>query len=266
MEICGTKVFTGEDISAAMDQIVAENRPFFDLLELLGPVTVSLITSRRIEGDDTTELVSSCLLVKTINTFEAIIRLCRAGFVSDAKALVRSLLEAVVIMRFIEVDKNNVKVYLDASKHERVKRLRNILSHPEYFEGLIKENDIERLKQLRHEIAAEIDTNKIAKKNIREWAETAGMLESYIIAYDLFSEDVHIDPLALERYVIRDESDIVTKIDVRPVDLQDVRHVLFSCFDLFVMALSSYTKIRGLDQTGINNLLLQRSKFGPPLI
>lgn len=266
MDICANKTFTGEDISAAMKQIATENKPFFDLLEEFGQVTLTAITSRPIDADDVNELILSCMLAKTMNTFEAVIRLCRAGFVAEAKALARVLLESVVIIKFIEKDPANLKRYLNASKHERVRRLRNIIDHPEYLKGLIEENDLVRLGQLRQELTQKIKANKIAKKNIGEWAKEADMFEAYIIAYDLLSEDVHIDPYALDRYIIKDENEKVIKIDVRSVDLEDLRHMLFFSFDLFTKGLIAYCNMNQLEQKGIEELLQKRSKFGPMLI
>ena len=266
MDICGEITFTGEDITDAMDKIFTDNEPFFEILAELGQATKLTIASKPIEANDATELVSSCLFTKSINTCEAIIRVCRAGCVSEAKALIRVLLEAAVILSFIEKDSANLQKYIDASKHEKIKRLQNIIKYPEYLGDLIADNEIEHLIALRKQIHTEIQNNKIAKKNIREWAAVAGMLETYIIAYDLFSEDVHIDPTALERYILKDENDNISKIDVRSVDLLDLRHVLFTCFDIFSKILLAYISIRRLDCTHFDDVMKKRSKFGPALI
>ena len=266
MDMCEKITFTGEDITVAMERISTDNASFFELLTELGQATKSIITSKTINVDDKADFISSCLIAKAMNTFESIIRLCKAGFISEAAALTRILLEETFIMCFIEKDPGNIDKYLNANKHEDLRRLKNIIEHPEYFSGLINDEEMEHIKQLKKQIADDIARNSIAKKNVKNWAENVGMHKAYVVTYGLFSEDVHIDPRALERFLTKNDDGIVTKIDLHFVDLYELKHLLYTCLDLFLKLLSSYINIRGLDSTPLNSVIAHRNAIGGSLI
>jgi len=239
--------FLKMDISEAVNKIDKENVDYFLLLDELGKFTRDTIGNVKIDSEDGLKIIISCLVIKAMNTLEAVVRLSRACLISEAKALLRVLIEVLIIIRCIEADPSYLDRYIGAFKVDRKKRLELIVSNPEYFFDFLDDAEIPHYNKIKAEIEDEIRTRKIYEKKTGQWANKAGLKELYEIPYRLFCADVHVGVQILENYLSRDQEGNLKSLIVRPFDEIEIKAILHHAFDLFSMALQSHLAILGIE-------------------
>lgn len=256
--------FLGIEIADAINKIDEGNTAYFKLLDELGQLTKRIVGDIRIESEDGLQVISSCLIIKAMNTMEAVVRLSRVCLISEAKALLRVLIEVVIIIRNLEEDPEYLNRYIKAHNVDRKNRLGIILDNPEYFMDLVNADDLPHYRQLKAEIEHEVRTNDIKERKSWQWANKVGLKELYDIAYRLFCADVHVGVQILENYLICDEEGNLSKLNIRPFDEVEIRAILHQAFDLFSMAFKSYLTIMKIESTEFDELWTKR--IGMPRI
>ncbi len=161
-----------------------------------------------IDAGDLQQTLCACLLMRILEGHQAMHILCGNGITVSSNVLLRSNVEALIILKYISLDKRNLRQYVGTEQLQRRRMLNVILNDPSgaYSERLRKGITKEMLDEIDRSIT-ELGASEI---NIEELSKRVGLHQIYQTAYRVLSYDVHILPKSLERYlVLNDEHDIV---------------------------------------------------------
>jgi len=123
-------------------------------------------------------------LVRTIKYFEAYLQLARSGFGEPAAALLRSIYEASLWMRWSLQSKQNAEIYFGASKGEAIRMLKKLLNR-----GLIQLN-----KYPEEKVAREMLNSHLKAVKLPSWDELArqsGLEDLHALIYPQLSAMSH---------------------------------------------------------------------------
>lgn len=189
-----------------------------------------------IHNRDGQEVISCCLFLKILNGFQACLILSRYGLVLEAEVLVRSILEALFIMRACINDEDFMRDYVNSDKMRQLNIMKAAHRHTEWIFEATKEvatkERIEKLKEMK-------ETGEIKALNIREISKKARLEPLYDSVYTLLSDSVHSGPKSVDGYVSTDTagniriSMIPEKIELEIVFVTAVQTVLLALGGVF---------------------------------
>ncbi len=144
------------------------------------------------------------LALRGIALFQGVFLLARRGMAVEAAIMCRSLLDLLFKCVAIPRQQEALLTYMGEDEHYRLTLARNLLQHPELFEG---HTTAERLriviKQLKHRIRKSGQKRQLS---MRKWAQHADMLQWYRTIYAQLSNFVHAGVRNLEPMFILDEN------------------------------------------------------------
>lgn len=193
--------FLGEEAEAISKQIERDHIDSFKLCYDINRVaqTTKFKFNIRYDGQ---EVITVCLFIKILDGYQAAILLIKRGFESEARALIRIVLEALIFLKACCDDPDYIKIFIQSDEVERLKILR-----------MARKNPDEALEPLRDyatdsvvsELQEKIKREGISKRIVKDVAIQAGMTKYYDSCYRLFSDDVHASPRCVDRYIEENE-------------------------------------------------------------
>lgn len=177
-------------------------------------------TVKALEGKNEDEILYKGtvqhLTWKALKTHLAIESLLESGFIEDAHLVIRSLLEIVINLAYIQRDPEYIsRIYVEYSFLERHRFLEtgkmiygenhfSAKGHDEEIKQL--ESDYERVKNNYQ------NKNKWSGCSIRRMAEQVGLVDDYDLIYSYLSQSVHSTALTANSYVQEGENGLVIVI------------------------------------------------------
>jgi hypothetical protein len=209
------KGFLGLQAQEFCAEISKRYREWFDLCSDINSFGQKSKYEMNIHNMDGQEVISVCLFLKILNGFQACLILAKYGLVAEAEVLLRSLFEALFIMKACINDEDFTREYVKSDEAKQLKLMKAAYKHdaPIFLETR-KYASIGRMKELQEKK----DRKEIKELNVFDVAEKAGLGILYDSAYRLLSDSVHCGPKSLEDYIAgTDDVGRVKSLTVMPI-------------------------------------------------
>jgi hypothetical protein len=190
--------FLGKQIDENRMDFVQKHQDLFVFLEGLNQFAVEIKDKFVIRNQNPRELIIGALYIKVLQSFESIIILSQRGLESDAKSILRVMLEAAFHLKAICIDEEFYKDYIKGDDYEKFK-LYNRVSKDDNgifsseIKKLVTNEKIDNLKKTvwrRQENPLEI--YKVAQRAL--------MYDFYQLVYGTMSADVHTSVRSIEKF------------------------------------------------------------------
>ena len=254
------KGFLGNEINKASKKIYDDNKDCFDFCYDLNTYAHKTMFEFKLHNKDGQECVSVALFIKALNGFQAVVILTKLGLVIEAKILLRSLIEALFLLKIVCEDKDFVPEYIRTDEINRLKLMRIAWdsSHP-VFKPLKENVTGEMIKSLESKIKKDC----ISSLRIEQLAIKAKMKDWYDSVYRLLSSSVHTNPRELDNYVTVDENGDIKSFVWGPRET-DVGLILYTSAEILITTLTLMSKLSSLDkEKTLDNFKTRLDKFAP---
>lgn len=230
-----------EDISK---DILKKYNEWFDLCFDINSFVQKVKYDLTIHSMDGQEVISTCLFLKILNGFQACLILGKYGLVSEAEVLLRSLLEALFIMKACMNDEDFMREYVKSDEVKQLKLMKSAYKHDApVFMQTRKYATVERMKQLEEKKARK----EIKELNVGDVAEKAGLKVLYDSAYRLLSDSVHCGPKSLEDYIGTDDVGRVRSLSTMPLKAE-LEFVFINAVQIMMFTLDSIFTFFNVDK------------------
>jgi Family of unknown function (DUF5677) len=174
----------------------------FALAEDLNRVAVAKLGEVKLSNIDESRWVLYLLLIRIIESYEAIVILMERGMLTPAKLIIRPLLEALFTLAALEKDKELIAKYFDAEKEAHFLLLRSSTQwRNEDLKKIFKKSKLEAKFIQKKE---ERKVSPPAFLSPLEWAKEASYEDFYHYYYAQYSSFTHSNLSALEDHMERD--------------------------------------------------------------
>ena len=167
---------------------------------------------------DGQEVISVCLFLRILNGFQACMILAGWGLVVEGEVLLRSMFEALFIMKACMKDEDFMREYVKSGQVQQLRLMNAAFKHDaDIFAETRKYASQKKIEELRNKKKRK----EIKELNISEVAEKAGLGLLYDSAYRLLSDSVHCGPKSLENYIKgTDKAGRINTPNVIPIDVE----------------------------------------------
>lgn len=180
------------------------------------------------------ELVCATLFLRIFGSYWSCCSLAESGMYTDACVVSRSCCEAVVLLKACMKLQSLYEDYLKTDYQHRLKLL-NVIKHStsDTFNE-IKDIATEELKESLQEI---IQEEAISMPSIESLAKKKGVDLGifYDIPYRYLSDEVHVSPRTLEKYLIINDKREIQGLTLEP-DFKNVPQVMVTNITLMLLA------------------------------
>jgi len=226
-------------------EISKKHKDWFDLCSDINSFAQRSKYDLVIHNMDGREVISVCLLLRILNGFQACMILAGRGSVIEGEVLLRSMFEALFIMKACMKDEDFMREYV---KSGEVHQLRLMSAAFKYGEGVFAETRKCASKEKMDELRSKEKRKEIKKLNLSEVAEKAGLGLLYDSAYRLLSDSVHCGPKSLEDYIKdTDKAGRIKSLNVIPIDVE-LDSVFMNAIQVIFFALDALFEYFNLDK------------------
>lgn len=197
------------------NEISIKYKDWFDLCSDINSFAQKSKYELVVHNMDGQEVISVCLFLRILNGFQACVILSKYGLVGEGEVLLRSLFEALFIMKACINDEDFMREYVKSDEVKQLKLMKAAYKHdaPIFLETR-KYASMGRMKELQQKK----DQKVIKELNVFEVAEKAGLGILYDSAYRMLSDSVHCGPKSLEGYIAgTDDAGRVKSLTVMPI-------------------------------------------------
>lgn len=194
------------------NEILSNYKSFFKLAKKTSTFFKKVITDNKIniQKNNLFSGIQFLAVIRNYQRYKAIIELCKKGLAKDAFILLRALLENLIDLAYIVLDKNNrAKLYVDFDYRFRSQLIVVIkenklgtFSADKEKEMLETENHWQSIKK-NYLINKNVCSNWSCK-NRADMAKEAGLKKIYDMVYRYASLYVHNTPTTADNYIKRD--------------------------------------------------------------
>ncbi|RXZ80414.1 hypothetical protein EBB07_18850 [Paenibacillaceae bacterium] len=241
--------FLGDQIVEWARENYHKHKFVFDVGFELNKYAYVLRNSLTINSENGQQVISSTLFSRIHNGFQTTLVLYKMGLETEAKVILRTILEASFILKAVTNNEEEVVNFINTDKRKQKQLLEIILEKDNFniYKDLKSSLNKEQLEQLKQEIKEE----DIKDVKVYEWANRADMAVFYAFVYRILSSDVHTDIRVLEKYLVLDEEkQNVIGIDSLPNHVDIVRS-LFTAYSIMIISLNCLNELFELQQDNI---------------
>lgn len=211
----GNQVF----LSPAMPEVIRQFRSayanLFAFAGQLNEYAHQEMFQTTVNSADGQQLLVASLLHRALTTYQGVILLSERGMPSEARVLLRTLLEVMFRLVAIAKDREVGRAYIAEDDLHRKKFINK-------FKLLSEERRTAAgnpaLDSLLATLKQNIKDNDVRELKTQWFAERAGLVEFYHTAYSVFSGTVHVNVRDLEKALVVDAQGDVTGFNYGPSD------------------------------------------------
>ncbi|WP_088831381.1 DUF5677 domain-containing protein [Paenibacillus tyrfis] len=241
--------FLGKQINEFSLENYRKHKALFEVGYELNKFTYTTKNALSIDTNNGQQVIGSSLFSKIHNGFQAILILYRIGLDTEAKVILRTILEATFVLKAISDNEDEVSNFVNTDKRKQEKLLKSIFEKDKrnIYQDLRKSLSKDQLDSLKQEIKEE----GIKDVEVYEWASKADMDVFYAYAYKTLNSEVHTDIRTLQKYLELDENkqDIIG-INSLPSD-KDIDRSLFTAYSLLVITLNCLNNVFDMGQEDV---------------
>jgi len=206
----------------------------FALADKISDLLHRMLFAAKTLKHDEQQLLLSCLLPRALTAFQGAAILAENGLPSEARVVLRTLMEVTFRTVAIAKDESVARTYRLQDEVQRGKCLRKFQSLGEAIRGSVGPT----YAQLREEIEADISARKIENPTTLWYADRAGMTDYYNSVYAVLSATVHVNVRELESSLVLDSEGNLSGLQYGPSDTE-LDHTLLTAFEAVLMCASA---------------------------
>lgn len=231
--------FLDVDISSWIKKHRDEHRSLFDVCQEVNLIAQTNLHKLDIHSEDVQEILLALLLVRALSAYQGSLLLIERGMLTEAKILLRTLLEILFRVGAISKSREIAQAYvLEDEQHRKkfINKFKQLSDSVKEAQGNPELDDL--LKTLNQNIA-ERDI-----KELKTWwfANKAGLDDFYNSAYSLFSLSVHANVRNLEELVVADEKGNIKEFLYGP-DVTGIPLLLLTAGEALIMITYDISRI-----------------------
>jgi hypothetical protein len=196
-----------------------------------------------VDSEDIQQVLAACLLMRLLDGHQSIHILCSKGLTVCSKVILRSNVEALVLLKYVAASKDNLQHYVASDQLQRKKWLNIVLNDKS------KAFSDELRKGISEQMLMDIDNsiNELGASDLKieQLASRVGLNELYQTAYRMLSYDVHVLPRSLEKYWVLNEAEEVVAMNFTPKN-EDILEVIVPSMATIINALDCYATLLGI--------------------
>ncbi|MFD2045999.1 DUF5677 domain-containing protein [Ornithinibacillus salinisoli] len=226
--------YLSEETKILSKDIYHNNKEYFNLVKDYNELCHRFKFNIEIHDKNAQEVSISGLYILLLNSLASIYELTLRGLTSDAKVVIRSMVEKLIKLKFCSLDYSNAIQYIQQDEIKRLKWMRiikenKIKGFSEQVTQSISEDDI----KIMHD---HLKKHKIkALPNLEVLSKEVGLEELYSYVYRLFSEEIHANPRTIEDLFEYNEKNDIRTVkwypDVKKL-LPEIRLILMTSIDI----------------------------------
>ena len=224
------------------EEIVAHiqeaHRPLFDFVHRLTVLAHEVLIDAKVNRSDLQQLLLASLEHKALTAFQAIVILVERGLSSEARIVLRTLLEVTFRIVAIAKDKDVGIAYV---LEDQVHRKKFIDKHKKLSDEVRNEASDAIRDDLQSTIAQNIKDKDIKELKTSWFAQNAGMMDFYNSAYAVLSGSVHVNVRSLESALQLDEDENIIGLSYGPSDEDLEIHIVTACEALILSLLAVHS-------------------------
>ena len=236
----------GDEIEEFSLENYQKHLALFEVGYDINKFSIRVLYSLKIDRDNGQQVIGCSLFSRIHNGYQAILLLYRMGLETEAKVILRTILEASFVLKAISDDVDEVTNFVNTDKRKQERLLKSIFEKDRLniYEDLRKSLSREQLDNLKQEIKED----GIKDIEVYEWANKAQLDVYYAYVYKTLNSEVHTDIRMLEKYLEIDEENYeITGINSLPSD-RDINRSLFTAYSIMLIALNCLNKVFELKQ------------------
>lgn len=234
--------FLSKDIEKYKENHRKKNKRIFQLCETLNRYSHSIMWKIKVTNEYLPKILSACAYVRVMSNFQSIIILAEYGLINEAKIILRSLVEGMVLMVAITKEKEYSQKIVEQDILEREKTCKAIRRNIITGIHKLKEPTLDEIEKQIEELKIEIKEKGIKKIYKRDLSIAAGLESYYDTIYHLLSGTVHINPRDLEQYLDLTEERKIREIKWGP-EIEEIEDILLSAMEIMVSVLESISNM-----------------------
>ncbi|MCK5312476.1 MAG: hypothetical protein KAJ62_10215 [Desulfobacteraceae bacterium] len=201
-----TDGFLSEEIINSKDYFMDQYADIFDFANNLNRFSMDLMRSQKVDWEDKRKFILKTLHIRIIENYQATIMLLQFGMVSQAKVLVRGMLETVFILVALQKKPDLIQSYYDQFEEGRRRALKASCQFKgEELKKAAKEHNLETHYVEQKKFLKNKELNSLRPK---QWAIAAELEDFYNLWYTLYSNSAHSNLPALDDHIDKTEKDI----------------------------------------------------------
>ncbi len=240
------KGFLGTAIDEFSKSVQLQYARFFQLSCQINELAHATNFELQVHNRDPQEYLTATLFLRLLNGFEATVILGAKGLLFEAKVVLRSVIETLLILKLLCKEEAFALEYLGSSKVQSLKWM-NIAheSQDPNFESVRQYATPKVMEALRKEI----EQHGLKKLEVEPIARRADLHYIYNSQYRLLSEQVHCLPISLDPFMVTNQEGELASFDWGPKH-EDLDFIIFTNVQMLLIALVSVTKLFSLDKSG----------------
>jgi hypothetical protein len=162
-----------------------------------------VVASVNIKSGNVQQMLLAALEHKALTSFQGVLILIERGLDTEAKCILRTLLEVTFRTVAIAKEPANGLAYI---QQDELKRRKFINKYSNISTEARNEDNLKDLEALRPEVARKILEQGIKEIKTQDYARLADLLDFYNSAYAVLSESVHVNVGELESSFVKGSS------------------------------------------------------------
>lgn len=207
--------FLGPEISGIVQHVRAAHAEIFSFCDRLNELAHRSLFSAKVDRHNIRELVLSTLIHKAMTAYQAVVIVAERGLPSEARVLLRTLLEVTFRAGAIAKNPDAARQYVSEDVVRRSKLIRRFKRLSPDLQGSANAAELDQVLEV---LTARIRAERITERSTLWYAEQAGMEDFYRSAYSLLSEAVHVSIGQLESSLHLDEKGDLLGLTYGPSD------------------------------------------------
>lgn len=248
--------FLDEGINSWIGKHRDEHRSLFDICQEVNRIAQTNLYKLNIHSKDVQEILLALLLIRALSAYQGSLLLIERGMLTEAKILLRTLLEILFRIGAISKSREIAQAYvLEDEKHRK-----KFLNKFKLLSDSVKEaHGNPELDDLLNTLNQNIAERDIKELQTQWFAKKAGLDDYYNSAYSLFSLSVHANVRGLEELVTADEEGNVKEFLSGP-DVVGIPLLLLTAGEALIMITYDISRAFKLDLENQLEKIHQRLK------
>ena len=231
--------FLGLELQTVKTIVLETHHHWHALFVSTNRSAVQLQFQAQITRESARELIAATAFSRTLATVQSSVRLLELGLLSQARALLRTALEA---MFFLAAARASAAFAVTLAASEEAEK-RSLLDKLKQWSDLEGQNTF--LEALNDEVLKSLAESKTREVKVFEVARVAGMLNWYFSLYSLLSYDAHTTITSLQRYLHRDNQGNVTDLKNEP-HIEGQEETWSYAVEILIRASEQFASVFGL--------------------
>jgi hypothetical protein len=227
--------YLGKQIEKIRNDNIVLNQEILTTANNINKEINKLLYTLRHTDDINRDYFIIALFCKIVTSYNAIVILQNYGLSSDAKTILRSMMESTFHLRAIIFSDTYLDDYIKKANSETLRLMKNIKNNTEFFtDEIINHVTESKISEVEDAIK---EMNSIS---IRKLAELADMKQIYLYTYNNLSLDTHGNAKAIrDNFLYEETSGWV--FNMVP-NFKDLKYVLVTAFTLIIYSLEGFDK------------------------